>query len=79
MSEEEHGKIIIFINDVKYEAPKEEMTGSELKQLANIPPGNRLFKEEPGVHEDKPIADNEVVHLRSSYKFYDLPPATFGD
>jgi hypothetical protein len=55
------------------------MTGSELKQLANIPPGNRLFKEEPGVHEDKPIADNEVVRLRSGYKFYDLPPATFGD
>lgn len=79
MKEDKHPHgINIFINDVRHVAPEEEITGAALKELGGVPPGNRLFKEEPGSHPDTPIGDDEVVHLKNADKFYDLPPGTVG-
>jgi hypothetical protein len=69
---------VIFINDARFVAPSRTMTGREIKQLAAIPEGNRLFREEPGRHADTPIGDDEVVELRDGNKFYDLPPVVKG-
>lgn len=74
----ENKKIKIFINDEKYEVPKPEMTGLEIKQLGNIPTQNKLYKEEPGKHPDTLIPDSMLVKLKSGDKFYDLPPGTVG-
>lgn len=68
----------IFINETGYKAPKEEMTGAELKTLGGISPGNKLFKEEPGGHPDLHISDSTVVKLKNGDKFYDLPPGVVG-
>lgn len=72
-----HG-ITIFINDVRHVAPKEEMTGAEIKEFGVIPPENRLFKEEPGSHPDTPVPDDTVVQLKNGDKFYDLPSGVVG-
>lgn len=71
-------KIVIFINDQKHFAPSPTMTGAEIKRLGNIPTGNFLYKEEPGVHPDTRIPDDMVVEFKSGMKFYDLPPAVKG-
>jgi hypothetical protein len=81
MSHSEHGEKPgpqIFINKNPIKAPKEEMTGLELKQLGGIPRGNKLFREEPGSHADTPISDDTVVSLKNGDKFYDLPPGVVG-
>ncbi len=70
--------IVIFINDVRFEAPAPVMTGAEIKRLGGIPAGNRLYREEPGAHPDTPVPDDTTVELRSGQRFYDLPPGTVG-
>jgi hypothetical protein len=79
-NEHEHHppKIRIFINDQPYFVTQPTMTGAEIKKLGNIPMENWLFKEEPGVHPDVRIADDQVVELKPGLKFYDLPPAQRG-
>lgn len=81
MGTEEHGKKPgpqIFINKNPFKAPKEEMTGGELKVLGGIPPGNKLFREEPGSHADTVVGDATVIQLKNGDKFYDLPPGVVG-
>lgn len=69
----------IFINDEKYKVEKDVMTGAELKQLGNIPTGNKLFLEVPGPGKpDKVIGDNQEIEIKSGMRFYDLPPAQVG-
>lgn len=75
---EHEKKFPIFINDTKYFASEEEMTGAELKELGEIPPGNRLYKEIPGDKPDQPIGDDTVIKLKAGDKFYDLPPGVVG-
>ena len=76
--EQEHGRILIFINDERHFAPSPTMTGAELKRLGSVPPQNNLFLEQPGPDPDRLITDDEVVELLSGFKFYDLPPAIRG-
>ena len=54
------------------------MTGAELKTLANIPAGNKLFRDEKGNTPDRPIGDDTAVDLHPGDKFYDLPPGVVG-
>ena len=75
---EHPGRIMIFINDQRHFAPSPTMTGAEIKRLGDIPTGNFLYKEEPGVHPDTRIPDDMVVELKSGMKFYDLPPPVKG-
>lgn len=71
-------RINIFINDERYSAPREAMTGGQLKELGGVPAGNRLFLEKPGPAEDEPIGDEQLVELQSGMRFYDLPPMQVG-
>jgi hypothetical protein len=71
-------KYTIFINDHRYQVEGDVLTGSEIKALDSIPPGNTLFLEVPGPEPDKKVEDSESIELRSGMKFYDLPPISRG-
>jgi len=70
--------IKITINEVKYKAPKPEMTGNELKALAAIAPENQLFLDAPGHGDDPQVFDDVPFALKSGMKFYDVPVGNFG-
>jgi hypothetical protein len=75
----QHGEVNIIINKKHYVAPKQQMTGREIKELGGIPPANRLFREESGRHDDTPIGDEQVVELKNGDHFYDLPGGVVGE
>jgi hypothetical protein len=54
------------------------MTGAELKQLAEIPLTNLLFREIHGPGDDEPISNDSTVHLQNGEHFYSMPPGNFG-
>lgn len=79
----EQHPIIIHINSKPYEAPKPVMTGREIKELAKGPPEYLLVlvvgePDEVAGGDDKIIADNESVDLKSGMRFRIINPATFG-
>lgn len=69
-------KIVIYVNDHRYEVDEKAMTGAEVKALDKVPAEYQLFIEERG--DDRQVRDDEDVKLRKEMKFYTLPPATFG-
>ena len=71
-------KYTIFINEHRYQVEEDALTGSQIKELDSIPPGNTLFLEVPGPEPDRKIEDAETVELRGGLKFYDLPPTVRG-
>lgn len=71
-------RVKIFINDEPYKAPKSEMTGAELKALADIPAENQLFEDAPGHHDDPQVLDDVPFKLKHGMKFYDVPVGNFG-
>lgn len=79
---EEH-PITILINNKPYKAPKPVMTGREIKELANGSPEYLLVlvvkdPDEVAGGDDKIIADNESIELKSGMRFRIVNPATFG-
>ena len=68
-------RISIHINDEHVFAPKENMTGMELRQLVTpaIGPDRDFYLEVPGPGLDRLIADNEDVLLKNGMHFYDAP------
>lgn len=71
-------KVTVIINQRSFHIDVEELTGADLKQAAGIAPANLLFREVPGPKDDEPIADDQIVQLRSGDQFYDMPPGNFG-
>lgn len=81
--EKNHHKIIIHINNKRYEAPKPDMTGLEIKQLANgeIDYLLVLIVKKPDQQaggDDIIIGDSQLVHLEQGMRFRIVNPATFG-
>lgn len=70
--------IHITIDHREYVVYQVEMTGAELKALADIAETDLLFLEVHGPGEDEPVANDTVVHLRDGEHFYDMPPGNFG-
>jgi len=71
--------VVVFFNKKRFEAPKDTMTGKELRALFGVPAQNKLYKEEPGKpHEDTLITDEMAVHLKNGDRFYDVPPGIGG-
>lgn len=75
---DEHGRIPIFIDDVRRFAPKPEMTGAELKELGEVPQDYQLFREVQGPDPDIGIRDDETVRLRPGMRFQGVVPGTLG-
>jgi hypothetical protein len=67
------GRIIIFIDRERYEAPKEVMTGAELKALGHVNSNFDLFLVEPGPKDDELIEDNTSVTLKPGTRFVSAP------
>ena len=68
----EHPEIVI--DDKEYRAPDEEMTGNQLRNLAepHIGEDRDLWLEVPHGH-DELIADTKVVRLRDHMRFFSTP------
>lgn len=67
----------IFIDGSEYIVQSEEMTGEQIKKLADKPQDYKLYLERPG-QPDKLIRDEEVVRIREGEHFHTVPPANFG-
>lgn len=70
-----HKGISIQIDNHHVFAPREIMTGSEIRALVTpaIGPDRDLYLEEHGKTQDRPIGDNEPVHLKDGMHFYSAP------
>lgn len=74
---EPHGRpeaVQILIDRKHYVAPKEEMTGVEIRQIPDpdIAADRDLWLEVPHGDDDR-IEDNQTVHLHNGMKFYTAP------
>jgi hypothetical protein len=67
----------IFIDGAEFIVESEEMTGEQIKKLAEKPEDYKLFLERPG-QPDLLIRDEEVVRIRDGEHFHTVPPANFG-
>ena len=70
--------IRILLNQQYHEIGSEQITGSQIKELAAIPGLNLLFREVQGPGDDEQIHDQTTVRLRQGDRFYDMPPGNFG-
>jgi hypothetical protein len=68
-------RISIHIDGHQVFAPKETMTGGELRHLVTPPigPERDLYLEVPGQRQDRLVGDNEEVQLKSGMHFYSAP------
>ncbi len=69
------------VNDREFESDRPNITGDEIRQIAQVPPAYQLFQEVHGHKaEDKIIGNDDVVDLSAPgiEKLYTVPPATFG-
>jgi Multiubiquitin len=64
--------ITIEVDGTSYKTEARILTGSQIKELAHRPPGNRLFRLEG--HQRIEVADDEQVHLREGERFVTQPP-----
>lgn len=73
-NQETQHKIPIFVDGQKFEAPKPEMTGKEIRNLPVPPIGeNRdLWLDRDG-GLDELIKDDQIVHLQSEMRFFSVP------
>lgn len=63
----------IHIDRKPYLISQEEMTGAELRQLADLPESVDVYREEEGDIEDELVKDHDVVRLRPGMHFYSTP------
>jgi hypothetical protein len=62
-------KIVIHVDQTKFDANKPEMTGAELRSLAGVAENRTLWREIPGVDDDL-VDDSELVTLKTGMHFY---------
>jgi hypothetical protein len=68
-------RITIKIDKETFHVEKEEMTGSELRQLPETPIGadRDLFLIKPGPADDERISDDQIVKLKNGMDFFTAP------
>lgn len=66
-------EISIQIDHRPYKAPKERMTGAELKSLAGITGDYDLWFETPGPTDDIKVRDDVPFELKPGAHFYSMP------
>jgi hypothetical protein len=62
----------IHIDNTLHKAPKNPMTGRELKQLGSVAANYDLWKKVPG-KDDFRIGDGDVIDLKPGDHFYSAP------
>lgn len=78
-----HHHLRFYFGTHKLEAPAERMKVRALKEFIHqhvegFNVEHTLVQEECGDHPDKPLDDNQEVHICDFPHFYDQPPANFG-
>jgi hypothetical protein len=64
--------VVIHIDRRRFEVGA-TLTGAELRQLGGLGSEVDLFLEEHGDADDRPIGDEELVHLRNGMHFFSTP------
>jgi hypothetical protein len=77
------GDNVLFFGTHKLHAPRERMRVTELKdfiasQVPDFKRDHTLVMEECGDRPDKPLNDQDEVHIHDFPHFYDQPAANFG-
>lgn len=77
------GPIVIIIGRTPHKAPQPVMTGKEIKELGEGPINYLLVlvvgkPDEVAGGDDRIIADDESIELKSGMRFRIVNPATFG-
>jgi hypothetical protein len=70
-----------FVDGKQFESTNANITGADLRRIAQIPPTYGIFLEEHGHDKpDRQITDGTSIDLGApgNEKFYTVPPATFG-
>ena len=62
-------KVVIHVDQTKFDAPKPVMTGTELRTLAGVAENRTLWREVPGGDDDL-VEDGEPVTLKNGMHFY---------
>ena len=64
----------IQIDRTHYTVAKEQMTGSELRQVPTPPigPERDLFEVVPG-HPDRKVSENDLIEIKSGARFFTAP------
>lgn len=68
----ENKPVEIHIDNKAYKAPKNPITGYELKELGGVPANYDLWKKVPGKDDDR-IKDDQSVQLKNGDHFYSAP------
>ena len=76
MPEQNGATFTFFVNNNEAQTKKHELTGSEIKQLGNVPGDYELF-EVVGDHT-VPIGNQQPVHIHNQMHFRAIPAGTFG-
>ncbi len=66
----------IFVNNNSLETHENQLTGTAIKSLANIPADYELF--EVKGNQTVPIGNEQVVHIHEKQHFRAIPAGTFG-
>lgn len=77
----EEQKLYKFMVDQDhFESPKQNITGAEIKVIANVDPSVQLFLEEQGPGSDRQINDDSIVELKQhgETRLYTMPRANMG-
>jgi len=84
-NEEAHEKdkgFTFFVDNKKYETPKNTLTGAEIKaMIPGFDPAYSLYLENKGDDPDELILDSTTISLekeKGPKRFYTVPPANFG-
>lgn len=67
--------IPIEIDDTRYQAPSEHMTGAALRALPNpdVPADRDLWREVPGPKDDELIDPSKTYTVRPGTRYYTAP------
>ena len=69
-------KFTIFVNNQEVSTDAHELTGAQIKDLANIPANYELFKVEGNT--SVAVGNDQVVHIHEKEHFRAIPAGTFG-
>jgi len=76
MSPETGPNFTIIVNNKPYSTAQHELTGSQIKQLAAVPPDYELFQLKGT--DSVPVGNDQVIHIHEREEFRAIPAGTFG-
>jgi hypothetical protein len=77
MPEHEHQPTFtVFVNNNEFQTSEHDLTGTQIKELASVPPDYELF-EVKGDHT-VPVGNEQAVEIHNNLHFRAIPAGTFG-